>query len=324
MKQIERLKTQKIIDKIQNGNFDENDVDNLFLKLRAYSKGFKVFREISDFVAHNDIRDRGLTNQSLEGMYLSMKYFIEFNSNNKRLNINNPFPTWIKKLMLYQIDKTDELKLKEQFKVNRERLKVRVKKGFKDNKDGNSTLLEGKLSYQTIDAISFVLSFIYSKEVYSQDELIEETISLIQKNDLEIEILNFMKQSNYFTLCTLLLLHNTKFNIKGYKEGYCQISTEKKTIYIYDKPILDSNREEENNIESFGNLSVLGHVTLIKDGKDLTIVHPIMSTNLKVEKYCDKSLFKVELFNGDRTGSIINLLEFDENIQISKNQQLMI
>ncbi|WP_421921177.1 hypothetical protein [Marinifilum sp.] len=325
MKQIERQKTQKLINKIQEGNFDENDVDNLFMKLRAYSNGFKVFREISDFVAHNDIRDRGLTNQSLEGMYLSIKYFLEFTSNNKKLNLANPFPTWIKKLMIYQIEKSDELKLKESFKTSKERLKSRVGKGFKDNKNGYSILLKGKISNLTIEAIAFVMSFINAKEAYSQTELLEETIDIIKKNNFEIDISDFRKQSNYFTLCTLLLLHNTVFSFKGYKDGYCKISPEKNTIYSYDKTTLDENDTEVEAFESFGNLNILGYVTLPRDGKDVTIVQTIMSTNLKAEKHCDESLFQIESsFHGDRSGNIIRLLELNENIKISQNRQLII
>ena len=65
MKFIEKTKVQKIVEKIESGHFDENDIDNIFMKLRAYSKNFWVFREIADFVAHNDERDRGLVNQAL-------------------------------------------------------------------------------------------------------------------------------------------------------------------------------------------------------------------------------------------------------------------
>lgn len=45
MKSIEKGKVQKIVDKIQSGNFDENDIDNIFMKLRAYSANFNVFRD---------------------------------------------------------------------------------------------------------------------------------------------------------------------------------------------------------------------------------------------------------------------------------------
>ena len=37
MKPFEKGKTQKVLEKILPGKFDENDVDNLFMKLREYA-----------------------------------------------------------------------------------------------------------------------------------------------------------------------------------------------------------------------------------------------------------------------------------------------
>ena len=321
MKEIERLKTQKIIDKILIGSFDENDVDNLFMRLRAYSNGFKVFREIADFVAHNDTRDRGLTAQSLEGMYLSIKYFLEFNSNSKKLDIAQPFPIWIKKLMIYQIEKADEVKLNEQYLVSRERLKTRVNKGFKENQNGNCVLQKEKISHLTIQAICFVMSFISVKTAYSQDELIKETIEVINKNDLKINTTEFQLQANFFTLCTLLLLHNSKFKFKGYKEGFCKISPEKDSI-SYNAQLVDRDGKEIEIVESYGNLQVMGHVILENDGKDLIIAHAIMSTNLEVEKYCAPSLFSIEPIDKNVSNHLIRRLIISDNIHISKNRQL--
>ena len=80
VKSNEKRKTQGLINKIQSGQFDENDVDGLFMKLRAYSTGFRVFREIADLIAHNDQRNHGLVNQALETVYLRMKFFMEYHS----------------------------------------------------------------------------------------------------------------------------------------------------------------------------------------------------------------------------------------------------
>lgn len=92
MKTIEKSKLQKSIQKIESGSFDENDIDNIFMKLRAYSTKFSVFREIADFVAHNDQRDRGLVNQALEHMYLSMRFFLDYQGENKKqLDISESF-----------------------------------------------------------------------------------------------------------------------------------------------------------------------------------------------------------------------------------------
>src|SRR5690606_35211520 len=111
----------KIVDKIEAGDFDENDVDSLFMKLRAYSSDHRVFREIADFVAHNDNRDRGLANQALETMYLRMRFFLEYNSPKETLDLSQPFPLWIKRLMIFQVEKCEEGVLKERFNVTASR-----------------------------------------------------------------------------------------------------------------------------------------------------------------------------------------------------------
>ena len=140
MKSIEKGKVQKIVDKIQSGNFDENDIDNIFMKLRAYSANFNVFREIADFVAHNDERDRGLVNQALEHMYLSIRFFLDYQGENKKsLDIGVPFPSWILKLMKYQVERANESDLKTKFNVTRSRLISRIDSSFKvDKKDGTA------------------------------------------------------------------------------------------------------------------------------------------------------------------------------------------
>lgn len=321
MKLTEKLKTQKILDKIQQGDFDENDVDNLFMRLRAYSIGFSVFREISDFVAHNDIRNRGITNASLEGMYLSIKFFLEFNSNNKKLDITKAFPSWIKKLIIYQIDKANEQDLNGRFGVSKERLKIRVEKGFKEDKTRNSVLFNGKLSLLTLQAISFLMSFINSKSAFSQDELIEETIQIIKKNNLEIDVVHFNNQSNFFTLCTLLLLHNTKFSLKDSNECYCQISTEKAFIN-FNKNSLKNNGDLLFHKESFGNLQISGHITLNNNGKDLVISYPVMTTNLEAEKYCHENLFETKSISDEAPEYLMKQIKLGNNITICPTRQL--
>ncbi len=123
-----------MVEKIESVVFDENDIDNLFMRLRAFSLGHNVFREIADFVAHNTTRDRGLTNQSLEAFYLNMRYFCEYVSPGVALDISTPFPIYVKRLMKYQVDRCNEQVLRAQFKVTRRRLKERIDSLFREDK----------------------------------------------------------------------------------------------------------------------------------------------------------------------------------------------
>lgn len=323
MKNLEKTKAQKIINKIQTGNFDENDVDNLLMRLRASSHENIVFREIADFVAHNDKRDRGLTNQSLEAMYYSMKYFLEYTSPKISLDITKPFPIWIKTLIKYQIDKIDEEKLREKFFVGQGRLKIRIDKGFKDDKKTKKTLLKnGKLSIETLRAIQYVMSFIISKEAFSQKDLIDQIINVLSQNKISFDKDKILTESNRITLCVLLLLHNSKFDYKGHKLGYCSISPEKESI-SHNTNFIDNDGNKIDIHESFGNLQILGHVVLKKDGKDLTIAYPIMSTDLDVKEWCSETLFNIEPLGETNSKHLCNRLKLGKDLIISENFKLI-
>lgn len=322
MKSIEKNKAQKIVDKIQSGMFDENDVDLLFLKLRAYSSGYPIFREVSDFVAHNDNRDRGIANKSLETMYLSVMFFLEYTSPKKNLDIGSPFPLWIKKLIKLQVDKSDPNTLKEKFNVTKDRLKSRIDNGFKDNKKNKTTLLKnGKLSQETLLAIQHVLSFISGNHSFTQKDLIGEVISVIKSNDIKIDDEKFHVQSDKVTLCTLLLFHRATFDFKGHKAGMCQISSEKSSI-SYNTRFVDADGNEVENNETYGNLQIGGTVILDKDGKDLSIGHTVMSTDLKVDDWCEDSLFVIEPFSDQTPQLMCKRVKLDNELSISGNFKL--
>ena len=323
MKPIEKEKAQKLINKIQSGHFDENDVDNLFMKLREYSQGFSVFREIADFVAHPKERNKGIINKSLEGFYLSIKFFILYNSANQKLNIFKDFPLWIKDLMLYQVDKCDEKILIEKYNVRKIRLKIRIEKGFRDNKKNKTTsIIERKLSHETLEAISFVMSFISGNSTFTQEQLIDEIIGVIKQNKLDYVHDDFLNHSNCLILSTLILLHNAKFDFKGYKYGYCQIHSEKESINYKNKFVdVEGNSVEVD--ESFGKLCVNGHVVLNKDGQDLTVSHTIMSTSLDVEQWCDDSLFEIEPLTEKTPKFLVKRIKFKDDLSISKSCKLI-
>lgn len=323
MKSLEKTKAQKIVNRIQNGNFDENDVDNLFMRLRASSYKNIIFREIADFVAHNDKRDRGVTNQSLEAMYYSMKYFLEYTSPKISLDIAMPFPIWIKKLIKYQVDKIDEEILREKFSVGKERLKIRIDKGFKDDKKTKKTLLKkDKLSMETLHAIQYVMSFIISKEAFSQKDLINQIINVLHQNDISFDKDKILAQADKITLCVLLLLHNSKFDYKGHKLAYCTINPEKEFV-SYNTNFVDKDGNKINIDENFGNLQALGHVVLDKDGQDLTIAYPIMSTKLNVEEWCAESLFNIEPLGKTDFEYLCKRLKLGEDLVISEDFKLI-
>ncbi|MDH5425651.1 MAG: hypothetical protein OEY29_11710 [Gammaproteobacteria bacterium] len=293
MREIERNKTQKLIRKIETGVFDENDIDILFMKLRAYSIEFPVFREISDFVAHNDLRNKGISNQSLETMYLRMKFFLEYNSPKKTLDLSNPFPLWIKRLIKFQIGKIDEEILRNKFNVTKHRLISRIENGFRnDNLNKIATYKQGKLSSETFNAIQHAMSFINGNPAFTQSDMINELINVLKKNKIIFNENSIYALSNKITMCILLLFHKVEFDFKGYKPGSCEIACEKELI-AHNIKLVDDNGNEVEHYESFGNLYISGKITLNDNGKDISISHSIMPTDLDTETWCNENLFHI-------------------------------
>lgn len=322
MKLVEKVKAQKILDKIESNNFDENDVDSLFMRLRAYSHSYKVFREIADFVAHNDLRDRGITNQSLETMYLRMKFFIEYNSEGKTLDLSRPIPSWILTLMQFQVDKCLESVLKQKYNVSAPRLKSRIVNSFKINKKEKTVYYkQGKRSQNTFEAIQYVMSFVSGNPIFTQDQLINELVGVLEYNGFDLTASNIYSLSDRITLCVLLLLHKAEFNIRGHKTASCNIQAEKQSI-LHDACYVDVEGKPVEHHESFGNLSILGSVTVLKDGRDLNICHQIMSTNLSAESWCSEKLFTIESLDSGLSSHMYKKLNLEGGLTIDSSFKL--
>ena len=103
MRTIERVKIQKSLDQILAGNFHENEVDNLLIRLRDYCAGHRIFREIGDFVAHAK-RDKGITVESLRKFCLDVTYgSSEYcrPGSQGTLDFNLPIPLYLKYFVFF-------------------------------------------------------------------------------------------------------------------------------------------------------------------------------------------------------------------------------
>ena len=289
------------------------------MKLRAYCSDYRVFREIADFVAHNDNRDRGLANQALETMYLRMRFFLEYNSPKKALDLSQPFPLWIKRLMIFQVEKCEDEVLKERFNVTASQLKRRIEKSFKSDKKAKIAQYKaGELSENTFEAIQHVMSFISGNAAFTQDQLINELVGVLDSNRLRYDSDVILSLSDKITLCTLLLFHPSEFDIRGHKKAHCEVAAEKSSI-SHNAQFVDVEGNPVEHHETFGTLSVLGTVTVKKAEKDLGISHCVMSTNLEVESWCSENLFRIEPLSDEVPNHMCKRIKLDTELAIDKD-----
>jgi hypothetical protein len=284
LKTAEKAKAQKIVDKIQSGNFDENDVDNLFMRLRAYSGEHWVFREVADFVAHNDARNKGLTNASLEAFHLTLKFYTDYSYQQKPLDVSLPIPLYIKKLMKYQVDKCDPEQLRREFNVAPERLKSRIDNYFKDDKKNKTTELQRHKvgGPESFAPIQHLLGFIGSVPAFTADSLVQDLVGVLKSNRLVFDEHAISKQRSTVILCVMLLMHQTSFEFSDDAKGECRIAL------------------EHPNTSEFGELQVMGTVSVtMPDGAVVSWGFPVFISGLQAVDYCDDSLFRNHAFSAD-------------------------
>jgi hypothetical protein len=283
----EKIKAQKTLSKIESGKFADTDIDSLFMYLRAFSDDNYVFREVADFVAHNDSRNKGLVNKSLKAFYLRMLLFIEYSYHGKKLDISKPIPLYMKELVKYQIDKCDSKVLLTKFNVTQHKLKAFVDNFFKEDKKNRKVKVSKTTDHNAVKAISYCLGFIYSYPSITQEVLLDEIILVPSKNQLTFDSLKIRSQSNKIVICVLAFLNKTTFDF-DYEKGFCNISCERTSI-----PKDIKNEHGQDIFIDHGKLQLHGSITVKNGGEDHKICFPVFVTDLKAEDYCHTSLFSI-------------------------------
>lgn len=312
MKPIEKAKAEKIILKLETGEFDENDVDNIFMRLRAHSYGHHIFREVAHFVAHNDERNQGIAVESLEAFYLSFKYFFEHFLSGPAIDIAFPFPLYIKKLMKYQVDRCKDSELKEKFNLTKSRLKSNVDSFFGENKKHKTAYLKKNIPANLFEALKYVMdSFGGRPPAFDQEQIISELVAVIKANKLKVNENELRKHSERIAVCVALLLHQTTFDVGAHKPGSCRVSCEKTSVSIKQQSLgVEGNLVELN--ESHGNLLVFGTVLVDRGGVDVMMSFPLITTTAPAENWCSDEMFTIEPVSDDLPNPLVRNIIFDQ------------
>lgn len=293
MKYSEVIKCQKIVEAIQSGSFDENDIDNLLIKLRDYSRGNNLFNEVAHFVAHSKDRDRGINHKALEAYYLRMKFYAEYQMDNTpQLNLFQPSPAYIKKLMHYQIENSDGKGLYKKFGTTKKGLKSGLEKLLIESRDRKTVCIDSNSGFaqNIVDAINYIMQYVYTVESFSLDNFLKEVVNVLKINNISFDEVELLAQRNKIIMCILWLLHDTKFTYKDLKPAYFKISSRYTQVVKFPE-----SSEGEGEIipeDGFGNLNLIGYVDVEPMGKNIAMGYPFLNTNLRSEEWCDGSMYE--------------------------------
>ncbi|EZP62662.1 hypothetical protein [Pseudomonas sp. RIT357] len=224
MKGAERIKAKKAVDRIQSGAFDELEVESLFMRMRAYSRGNEVFREAADFVAHNNARDKGIINDSIDAIYLAIKFLNEFTAE-KQLYFDRPFPCYVLKLLKYKLASFSEAELKRGVGVSRSSIQKILNDGFVDVVPKVYSVAKDRaINEREIEILSFLLSRLVIGEAFSPAELINQLVRVLSSNAIPFSEPLLRANENAVVLCFALLTHLAEFQLSAGGRGSSEIT----------------------------------------------------------------------------------------------------
>ncbi|WP_454440985.1 hypothetical protein [Vibrio bathopelagicus] len=286
MKLAEKIKVEKAIKRVESTLFDENDVETIFMKLRAYSSDFPLFREVADFVAHNDERDKGILKSEFEAVALGVKFINEYKPAKNQLELDKGFPSWVKKHLTYELDKTPVEEVKAKFGCSKKSLEAKIDKAIKvNNKTKIATISLRKTAQSTIDAIVTLLSGVRFQDRITDDLIFKSIIGVLQENQVEVNIDLFTAQKSKVMISILYLIHNTKFSVIDGVVGTSSLGCEDFRPRI---------AETDAGGKGFGNLSIMCYVPSEIDGKKVTFVTPVITTSLPLAEWVSEGVIYQE------------------------------
>jgi hypothetical protein len=287
------VKIEPLIHRIESGLFDANDIDSLLIKLRPYARSRRVFREIADFVAHADLRNRGVTCESMTGFADSMRFFIEYTGRRQALDISKPFPAYVYRLFRSQTVMADEAELRHRFRVSHQSLLKKIENNFKIEKTSRlCSLRPNKDGKEFLAALQYVTGFIHSKPAFDISEFHAQLRELLTEQGIGFDVVRFIAQMDRVSLALLCLLSGTEFVLPDGDVAKCLLSTE------HHFRILTGQRktpigEVTSEPSQFSALQISGNIQVLNQGRQITVAYPLVTTNLNPHDHCDASLFEI-------------------------------
>lgn len=317
-------KLTQIIERIQAGDFDANDVDNLLMKLRPYAGKDSVFFEIANFVAHSDARDRGLAQQSIASFVDSIQHFQEYVSENRPLDLTAPFPAYIYRLFLSQARLSDERHLKTEHKMSRATLIKKIEANFSiDKKTGTCSLRNNKGGNELLAALRYITGFIHSKAAFHVRDFHKELKDVMRAQKVNFDEAVWDTQADRISLAILCLASNTEFLLANGGRANCMLETENHFRLLSGQRRLPTGIMSSEPT-SFGRLMVLGEATVNSANKaPVKIRFPLIDTDLDPHEHCDLKLFARDQAPGDFGDCKVEIINFARDMSLSDDFKLV-
>ncbi|MFW0718083.1 hypothetical protein [Pedobacter sp. N23S346] len=271
-------KTQRLVNRIQTGNFDDLDVDNLLIAIResAIEPQFDKLKEICNFIAHPN-RDKGLIKDGITRSFYFMLFFEKYITQKEIIDFEQ-FPIWLKYLLELQLSLYEDKNLP----ISRERCKQVINSIPKVPKNlSHYSAVKITKNITDLDKILRTLTnSLFAQPVIIQKSFIDDLINLFNNIKIKFNESIIKQQSDNIMNCIAYMLHGKTIII----------STDSARLVLF---------KEEDQIKKMELVSIYGQVEVSMRGTSLNILFCVMQSDLKVTDRFSKELLKKAILNPD-------------------------
>lgn len=320
----ERTKVQQLVGRIQAGAFDANDVDGLLIKLRPYAGSRSVFREIADFVAHPDVRDKGVACRSMTAFADAMRFFVEYVGAKRPLDVTQPFPAYVYRLFLSQAKLSDERELRARFHMSHATLINKIESNFVADKATKMRSLRPQKSGQEfIAALQYVVGFIHSKPAFHMSAFHTEFTEVLHQAGIAFEEELFSAHADRVSLAILCLVAGTEIVLPEGQKAKCNLNCESHFRILQGRRRLLSG-VVTTEPSTFGHLQIMGDIVIAEEGKPpLHVTYPLITTELDPHTHVAPELFLPGAEPNEFGEYVVEVLDFSDNMALGEDFKLM-
>jgi len=226
-------KIKKIIDRVAQSNFNDSDIEVLFVTAREISSNSKRLFEVGSFVAHNNARDKGIINETLSRGYYLLN--LQFGMDRLLVDVNRDrYPAYLQKFIKLQLQILDDNIFREALGIKGQQL-AKARKLLSSTRayqiDGDVCTLSACVGEVERKLVQNIITHLVVNPIKYEDLFLELINTLRVFFDVEqLEPLYENKKNIYAVL--LCLMNGVEFEIEGKIDGQTTIETRDRKVFI--------------------------------------------------------------------------------------------
>jgi hypothetical protein len=263
------------VERLLRGEFNLGEVMQLLLYARERSEGRHSVKEIGDFIAHINERQRGAVVQEARNFFS----FLRFRAQHPRSRIGlNSLPADTPSILRESMRRAEPAHLKKLTRLNKSQARTALE-GFLGKLEFKNIGLLALTSNPT-DTENLVFKFLYNTitaiPVFTGKELFDGVSAILKNNQLlhRSEVRSFEKVRPGIILYAVSVMHRSRIDLGAGEKGY-----------------LLANKGPNDILEVLATGPKI-HPIGMNSGRPFIYAHPMFDTTLKAKDHCDEALLR--------------------------------